>query len=250
MFHEREYPMKKTFIPLAVIAALSVLPVMVQAEDNSVSATGTRLDINAQATVKVKPDIATVSAGVVTKAATPQEARELNAQKMQSVFTALKAKKINEADMQTSGLTINPDYVYEQNQAPKITGYQANNSLTIRLKDMDKIGDVIDALIKNGINQFNGPAFSLDNPETATDQARRNALEKARKRAELYASATGLKIKRIVAISENTNMGMPVPMMMMAKASAGREMADTSTPIATGQVDVDVTVNVTYELGQ
>lgn len=213
------------------------------------SLTGTRLDINAQAQVKAKPDVATFTAGVVTKAASAEAARLENAKKMQAVFASLKEKKIPEADMQTSGLTINPDYIYAEGKAPTISGYQAVNTLTLRVRNMDKISDVIDALIKNGINQMNGPMFSIDQPEPLMNKARQEAIQKARARAELYANATGLKIKRIIAISENANMGNPIPYPMMARASMMKaESADAATQVAPGQVDLDVTVNVSYEL--
>ena len=229
-----------------LVLTTTALPALAQ---EAPSLTGTRLDINAQAQVKAKPDVATFTAGVVTKAATAEAARLDNAKKMQAVFASLKEKKIAEGDMQTSGLTINPDYVYAEGKAPTISGYQAVNTLTLRVRDMDKISDVIDALIKNGINQMNGPMFSIDQPEPLMNKARQEAIQKARARAELYANATGLKIKRIIAISENANMGNPIPYPMYARAGMMKaEAADATTQIAPGQVDLDVTVNVSYEL--
>lgn len=231
---------------LIAVALLVATSPMAHAED---AIKGTRLDINAQSQIKASPDVATITAGVVTRATTAQEARAENAKKMQAVFTSLKAKGISDKDVQTSGLTINPDYVYVEHQPPKIAGYQATNTINIRIHNLDKAPDMVDALVANGINQLNGPFFTIDNPEDKMNQARREAIQKARKKAELYADATGLKIKRIVSINENANMGGPQPYPMMMKAAmadaAGRE---ASTPIAPGQVDVDVTVNITYEL--
>lgn len=233
---------------LATVLALTATTFPALAQE-APSLTGTRLDINAQAQIKAKPDVATFTAGVVTKAATAEAARLENAKKMQAVFASLKDKKIPEADMQTSGLTINPDYVYAEGKAPSISGYQAVNTLTLRIRNLEKTSDVLDALIKNGINQMNGPAFSIDEPEPLLNKARQEAIQKARARAELYANATGLKIKRIISISENANMGSPVPYPMYARAGMMKaEAADAATQVAPGQVDLDVTVNVSYEL--
>lgn len=209
---------------------------------------GTRLDINATAEIKAKPDRATIQASVVTKGATADAARDANAKLMQAAFKALKDKKILDKDMQTSGLTINPDFVYESNQPPRIAGYQAVNSLTVVLHDLDRATDVIDSLIKNGINQFSGPNFSIAEPEIFLNQARQQAMQKARARADIYATATGLKVKRIVSISENANMGSPVMYRSMGKMALAEAAADSATPIATGQIDLNVMVNVTYEL--
>ena len=232
---------------LLVLTSLCVLSHAAFAQELP-TITGTRLDINAQAQIKAKPDTATIQASVVTKGATAQAARQENAQKMQAAFKMLKDKKIAEGDMQTSGLTLNPDYVYAEKQAPKIAGYQAVNTLTITVHDLAQAPEIVDGLITNGINQLNGPNFSVGEPETFLNKARQQAMQKARARADVYVQATGLKVKRIVSISENANMGAPVPYMMMAKAARAPEAADASTPIAPGQVDMDVTVNVTYEL--
>ncbi len=241
----------KNYIFIIALAAFAsfTTPQLTHAQELP-AITGTRLDISANAQQKAKPDIAVVTATVVNNAATAPLARAENAKKMQAVFAILKDKKIAESDMQTSGLTINPNYIYADKQAPKIANYQAVNTLTLTLHDLDKAPDVIDSLIQNGINQFSGPNFTIADPELALNKVRQQAMQKARARAEIYAQATGLKIKRIVSISESTNAGNPMPFRMMAKAaSMTSEMAaDAPTPIASGQVDLDANVNVTYEL--
>lgn len=233
----------------AMLGALYVMPV--HAEDPTISPTGTRLDISAQSSVKSNPDVAVLNVAVVTKAPTAEAVRDENAKKMTAAFALLKAKKISPNDYQTSGINLNPDYVYEEKQPPKISGYQAVNNLTIKLHKLDQVSEVIDALVGAGINQISGPTFSIDDPETLLNKARQDAIKKAAARAGLYAQATGLKVQRIVAISENSNVGVPpsYPMMKAMRMEAGA--SDTaSTPVAPGQVDLDVTVNVTYELGK
>lgn len=232
---------------LSVLMVLSA-PALAQVEGTAESKT-TTLDISAEAQVKADPDMATISAGVVTNAATAEAAMKENSEKMNAIFAALKKAGIADKDRQTSGLTINPQYHYEKNKSPQITGYQANNSLNVTLRDMKNIGPVLDSLIAQGANNISGPNFSVEEPEELLNKGRKQAVEKARKRAEVYAAATGLKIGKIRSISEHSNIGYPQPVFYaraeMAKAADG--MA-ASTPVASGQVNMSVTVNISYEL--
>lgn len=241
---------KMFLLSTATAATLSAFALgCAQAQENNISPTGTRLDISAQSTLQARPDIATLQIGVVTKAQTADQARKDNAQKMNAAFAILKEKKIDSQDYQTTGLNLSPDYVYEKNQAPRIAGYQASNNLTVKIRDLDKVSDVIDALVASGVNQINGPNFSVEKPEIFLNRARQDAMKQADERARVYAEATGLRITRIVSISEHANMGMPRPYMMKAAIAPQAASAD-STPVAPGHVDLDVTVNVTYELGK
>jgi uncharacterized protein YggE len=241
--------MTRTLLLSTAVALVTLGLNPVQAQESPISPNGTRLDLSAQSAIQASPDIATLQVGVVTKAATAEQARKENAQKMNAAFAILKDKNIDPKDYQTTGLNLNPDYVYEKDKAPRIAGYQATNNLTVKLHDLDKVSDVIDALVAKGVNQINGPNFNVDKPETFLNKARQDAMKKADERARVYAQATGLRVQRIVSISENSNIGMPRPYMM--KAAMANEMASgDATPLAPGQVDLDVTVNVTYELAK
>jgi uncharacterized protein YggE len=233
-------------IMLITAFLLVIPPVMAAEENNSV----TTLEINAQQEVKAEPDIATVSAGVVTIDKTAETAMKENATKMNAIFAALKKAGIETKDQQTSGITVSPQYLYQESKAPQISGYQANNTVNITLHDLKAIGPVLDALLAQGANQINGPNFTLDNPDALLDKARKDAVAKARQRAEIYASATGMKIKRIRSISENTSVGNPPPYPMMARKMMSMAAASPveATPVASGQVQLSVTVNITYEL--
>ena len=149
-------------------------------------------------------------------------------------------------DIQTSSIGLSPQYNYRENQPPTITGYQASNTVNVRLREIGKAGDVLDALVKQGANQVSGPTFSIDKPQTAIDEARREAVQQARAHADLYADATGLKVRRIVSMSESAEMTQqpPRPMMMMAKT------AEASTPVAAGENTLSIDLNVVYELGR
>ncbi|TWI04946.1 hypothetical protein IP90_01088 [Luteimonas cucumeris] len=210
---------------------------------------GTLLSVSAQAESRRVPDVATISAGVVTQAADANAAMRQNAEQMAKVVAAIKAAGIAERDVQTSGISVSPQYKYVENQAPAITGYQASNTVSLKVRDIAKLGQVLDTLVAQGANQVNGPSFEVDKPEEAYDEARRAALEKAQARAEMYAKTMGLKVRRVVSISENSGgFPRPVPMMAMARAEKAGYAADTS--VSPGETTLSITLDVVYELGR
>ena len=214
------------------------------------AAEGTLLNISANAEATRVPDVATLSAGVVTQAADGNSAMRQNAQQMDKVLAAIKAAGIAERDMQTSGVSLNPQYRYTDNEAPKITGYQASNTVSVKVRDIARLGKVLDALAAQGANQINGPQFEIDQPEPVYDEARLAALKKAQARAQTYAKSLGLQVRRIVSISENSNGGFrPMPMMVARSAMAGAAM-DKATPVAPGESTVSVNLDVVFELGR
>jgi hypothetical protein len=233
---------------LAAAAVLFALAAPLAAQPQPPLQAGlTMLTVAAEGRVERTPDVADLTAGVVTQAATASEALRLNAQRMTSVIAALKKAGVADRDIQTSGLNLNPQYLYRENQPPQLTGYQVINNVAVRVRDIADMGRTIDALVAQGSNQINGPAFRLDKPDAALDEARVAALAKARARADLYAKATGLRVRRIAAISEASAMVPPPHPMPVARMEA-MAAKDASTPIAPGEVEASVTVNVTFEL--
>lgn len=206
----------------------------------------TRLEISSQSEIKATPDTATISAGVVTVAKTASQAMQDNATKMSTVFAAIKKAGIDDKDVQTSGIALNPQYQYAEKQPPQIVNYQATNTVTIKIRDLKNISSVFDQLIAQGINQLNGPNFLVDNPDRFMDTARADAVKKAMIRAKTYADAAGLKVKRIISMSEQTGYMPPQPIMAMRAMDAKMEAA--SVPVATGQVEMSVTLNTVFEL--
>jgi uncharacterized protein YggE len=232
-----------------IILALCLMLLSLPAFADDVKPVGTTLDISAEAQVKATPDIATISTGVVTNAPRADQALDQNSAKMNALFKALKAAGIADKDIQTSGFNINPQYDYPQHSAPRITGYQANNTVSVVLHDMKKIGETLDTFVAAGSNQINGPQFSVENPDTVLDAARKEAFAKAKQRAQIYAAAAGLSIKRIVSITEGVeNNSGPRPMMMMKAMAMGAGGGAESTPVAAGEMSLGVTVNVRFEL--
>jgi len=206
---------------------------------------GTLLNVSSNAEARRVPDVATISAGVVTQAADGNTAMRQNAQQMDKVLAAIKAAGIAERDVQTSGVNLSPRYRHDDNEAPKITGYQASNTVSLKVRDIAALGKVLDALAAQGANQINGPSFEIDQPEPVYDEARLAALEKAQARARTYADALGLKVRRIVSISESSGGGFR-PVMM--RAAAAPMAADVSTPVSPGESSVSVNLDVVFEL--
>ena len=227
----------------AMTAHAQTAPVMPLA-----SADGTLLSVSAEASAKRVPDVATVSTGVVTQAADANAARRANAAQMDMVMSAIRAAGIAERDVQTSGINLNPQYRYAENQPPTITGYQASNTVNVKVRDLSKLGRVLDAFVAQGANQINGPSFEVDQPESAYDEARTAALKKAQARAQVYADTLGLRVRRIVSISEG-GASMPRPMPMM-RAMAADAMMAKETAVSPGETALSVSLDVVFELGR
>ncbi len=205
---------------------------------------GTVLDVSAEGQSKRTPDVATVSAGVVSQAADAATAMRDNAARMERVIAALKRADILDRDIQTSNVSLQPQYRYAQNEAPVITGYQAQNTVTVRFREIGRAGAVLEALVATGANQINGPELGLDNPAVAMDEARLDAMAKAKARAELYARAAGLKVKRILSISESGGFVPPRPMPVALRMQA--DVAETK--IMAGEQALNVNLQVRFEL--
>lgn len=204
----------------------------------------TTLSISAEGSVNREPDIAFLNAGVQTQGETAQTAMAANATAMNGVFDALAAANVDAKDMQTSNFSLQPQYDYSNRsngQSPRLTGYQASNQLTVRVRDLDNLGKTMDALVGAGGNTFSGLRFALEDDRAAKNAARDIAMKEAIARAELYAAASGYEVARVVTISESGGYN-PQPMAVMARS------AESSTPIASGEVGYSVSVNVTFEL--
>ena len=248
--------MKRFTLALA-LAALAA-PLAVQAHELSsgpvVAAGNTLLTLSAEGRSNRTPDLAVFSAGVTSQGKTASEALSANSADMNKVIAALKRAGIADRDIQTSNLSLNPIYQPQRPMPdgtvepaqPKIIGYQVYNTVNVRQRNLAQFGRVLDTLVAAGANQINGPSFQMDDPDAATDEARIQAMKKARARANLYASAAGLKVVRILAISESGGYA-PQPPVLYARTTMADGM-EKSTPVAAGEVSLTSTVTVLFEL--
>ena len=206
---------------------------------------GTRLDISATGEVSRVPDIAIISAGVMTRSASATGAIQENAARMERVRAALKRAGIADRDIQTSNISLNPEYRYQENQPPQLTGYTASNQVSVRFRDIRNTGRILDALVAEGANQINGPSLTIDKPEAALDEARVKAVALGRARAEVYARSLGMRVVRLLSVSEGVAYSNPRPMVMM-RAEAGGAVADSK--IDPGEQQLQVTLTLSFEL--
>jgi uncharacterized protein YggE len=239
--------MRQTFIAALLLGAAAI-PARAAAQSAAPitqSITGTRLDISATGEVTRVPDIAIITAGVATRSTSASGALQEAATRMQRVHAALKAAGIADRDIQTSNINLNPEYVYENNQPPRLNGYSASNQVTVRFRDIANAGKILDALVAQGANSINGPNLTIDHPEAALDEARAKAVAIGRARADLYARSLGLRVTRIVAVSEGGGNFQPPPPMPMI-LSGMRAKAETS--VEAGEQNLQATLAMTFEL--
>ena len=227
------------------LVAASILATPAAAEVQ-VATNGPIVELTVHERVEAEPDIVTVGAGVTTQARTAVEAMRTNATAMQAVIDRIKALGIAERDIQTTGINLGAMYDYnQQTQRQVFRGYQAGNRVSVKLRDIQRTGDVLDALVAAGATDLSGPDWSIDDDTAARAQARRQAMETARDQALEYARSAGFSGIRLLEISEQVAPQRPMPMMRgMVQAEADA----ASTPVQPGMVEAGVTVRVTYEM--
>ncbi len=221
---------------LALILTASLIPAQAQ------TPAARTLTMSGQGEVRAAPDSVNLSAGVTSQGVTAAAALATNTTRMQGVFAALKKLGVADKDMQTSNFSVSPLMSDGgNNQAPRVTGYQVNNQVRVRLDDVSKLGAALDALVTAGANQMNGVDFTIKEPAPLLTQARGNAVADAKAKAETYAKAAGVNLGPILSISENeisSPRPMYAPMAMMAKA----------VPMAAGEESVTAQVSIVWEI--
>jgi len=238
--------MVKILTALLVSTAVPLAPAASQvATELAQPIAGTRLDITATGEVARVPDIAIISAGVNTRAPTANQAMRENSARMGRVIAALKSAGVADRDIQTSAINLHPEYRYEENQPQRLVGYNASNQVTVRFRDIQSSGRILDALVAQGANQISGPTMTIDDPRSALDEARMKAVAEGKARAELYARSLGKQVIRIISVSESSGSYPPPPPMPMAV----RAMSDASeTRIEPGEQKLEVNLSMVFEL--
>lgn len=226
----------------------------------------TLLTLTAEGESRQVPDVAMFSAGVVTTAVTASEALSENSTRMDRVVAALKKGGVGQRDIRTSAISLQPRYnnperdareLARQNRQPyvppvepaKIIGYEARNSVQVRVRQLSEMGKIIDTLVAAGANQVNGPTFTLDEPRAAQDEARNEAVALGRERAELYARAAGMRVARIISMRE---AGGHYPRRDAIMVSGYRTTAAAPpappTPVSPGELSLGVNLSMQFEL--
>jgi len=212
--------------------AVTIALMPARAAERSVTVTG-------EATVAIAPDAAIIRIGVTSQDKTAREASDTNAKQMSAVLAAIKDTGIAERDIQTSRLSLQPQYDQGKTGNARLTGFQANNQVTVRIRDVDKLATVLDRAIAAGANEMSGIEFVVSEQSKMLDQARGDAIADARRKAELFAKAAGAKLGNVISISEEGSAPQPRPMQAMRAGAV---------PIAPGEQTLRAIVTVSYEL--
>ena len=230
--------------------ALAVLTLFLLVEINQVSNTATTtntVSFNGEGKITAKPDIAVISASIVTQAVNSKSAQDSNSTKSNAVSNFLKTQDIEEKDIKTSGYNISPQYKYPPygGQAT-ITGYQVTQSYEIKVRDLAKISTILGGLVSAGANEVNNLGLQIENPDAVQAQARQLAIDDAKKKATELEKQVGVRLGKIVNFSEGYN-GYPVS-MYDAKSVGGMGGGGPVPTISTGENDVIVNVTITYQI--
>ncbi|MBN2629804.1 MAG: SIMPL domain-containing protein [Rhodobacteraceae bacterium] len=229
-----------TLMMVGMLAAVPLSPV--SAEPPIVA----QITVTGEGVVEGVPDIAALTLGVTTTGETAAAAMAANTAALTAVMARLVAAGVAERDMQTTNLSINPNWTnYASSAKPQIEGYTASNQLTVTIRALDSLGSVLDAAITDGANTLNGLSFGLSQPRPAMDAARAKAVADARAKAALLVEAAGVKLGRIVSISEGGGYSQPAPMF--------RQMADAAAspvPVAAGEVATTANVTIVFEIAE
>ncbi|MBB2971168.1 SIMPL domain-containing protein [Mesorhizobium sp. RMAD-H1] len=235
----------------AALFSAASLPAM--AQENDMSKPVPRIIVTGEGETTAAPDMAVLTLSVLREADTARDAMTANNDAMGKVLAAMKEAGIEDRDLQTSGVSIQPRYQYPDDKnglkEPKITGYTVTNTLTVRVRDLDKVGTVLDKSVSLGVNQGGDLQFTKDNPEAAINEARKRAMADAIAKARTLTDAAGVGLGRVIEISEQSFRPRPIPFARANKMMVETQAAD-AVPVAPGENTYNVTVNVTFELKQ
>jgi uncharacterized protein len=208
------------------------------------------IDLNVSESVTSAPDMASFGTGVETSAPKARDAIQKNAVKMSAVMAQLKAMGIAEKDIQTSALSLRRDVDYLPTGKTRFKGYTVSNQITAKLRDLSRLGDVLDTLAVSGATEFNGPVFELDNNDTAKNAARDKAWATATKLAEYHARKAGFSGVKVVRVSEAVSQqSQQEPVYALKAAYAAEAAADAvSTPMAAGEISTEVRLSVSFNM--
>jgi uncharacterized protein len=227
-----------------VIAVFAVLVAFAANPAFSEESKVTRMiSVVGQGEVRVVPDVASVTIGVTGTAPAAREALDENNKAMNALLDVLKKAGIEPRDIATSNFSLGPRYDYNNNNQPKLLGYDVSNTVTVTVRKIDDLGGLLDVAVTAGSNQINGISFSISKPDAAMDEARKLAMADAKHRAEVYAGAGGIAVGDVLGVSE-TIAAVPVPM----EFKQARAQSADAVPVAQGEQVLRVDVNVTYAI--
>jgi uncharacterized protein YggE len=239
--------MTRVILPALALAAIPAGAVHAHEPASAHQAQPRTIELSVYEQFEIEPDLVTIGAGVTSRAPSAVEAMRQNSAQMQRVIDRLKSSGVDAEDIQTSSINLYAQYDYDRElQRQVFRGYQASNRVTVKFRDLDRVGEVLDALVDAGATDLNGPNFSAENDEEAKEEARKRAFERAYQRALSYARMAGYSKVRLLLLSESLIGNGPVP--VMAQRTMMAEAADASVPIEPGKVSGGISISVSYEM--
>lgn len=248
--------MKKSIITASFMGAVLQLSSTALAHDanaghHTATAPKRLLPVTAVSEIKMAPDTATITAGVLTTGKNASETATENAAKMTAVFDALNRASIPRSQIQTTQLSLSPQYDYETKKKPRIKGYIANNIVTVETQDLNKITPIIDALVSAEANNVRSVQFSLSDPDAAKAKVLEEAIKKARAKAQLIARSAGVTLGQLQSINVDSGGYSPYNRNydeIVVTGGGGGGGGGVSTPVSQGELTVKATVNLVYEM--
>ncbi len=230
-------------------AAILAQPLPAAAEGRPMAAAPMpKISVTGEGRAEAAPDMASIRIGITARAPTAAEALAETSEAVRATLDRLDAAGIAPRDRQTTGLSLQPDHDYGRNSTrePRIVGYTAQNGVSIRVRDLSVLGELLDAVVADGANRLDGLSFGLADPGPVLDSARRRAVADARSRAELYAEAAGVTLGPVLSISDGRSSGPIMPMMRADQPM----MAEAAVPIAEGEVEMTAQVQIVFAIAE
>lgn len=225
-----------TLLAALMLAGWSPSAAGAQAQPRTVSVPGV-------GSVEAVPDMAEITSGVTARADTARQALDASSAGMRRLMDALKREAVADADIRTSNFNISPWYDRPTpNQPRRVAGYQASNQVTVRIRDISRLGAILDSVVGAGANRVNRVRFGVANPQPLMDEARRKAVADARRRAALYAESAGVRLGGVITIEERA-AGLPRPRPMAVEM-----LRAASVPVAPGTQKITVSITVRFAL--
>jgi len=227
--------MLSLFVPLVLLAS------PVWAADDALPRT---IAVQGEGIVAARPDMAVIGAGVVTQDKTAAQALSANSKAVEQLIGVLDRVDVDDRDIRTAGVNVSPVFDRPRDgSAPKITGYRVENRLSIRVRDLDKTGELLDALVQAGANQISGPNLTFADPGKLRDEARKLAVQDAKRRAALYAEELDVDVGPVLSLSEASIQVAPRPMLAVSEKAMARDV-----PIAAGEQEVRANISAVFEI--
>lgn len=236
----------KNMMLYVAAAVVAMVPVAAPAAEIHIEAKNPVVELSVSEVIESAPDTATFSTGVETSAPTASAALRQNSADVAKLIAQLQRLGIAEKDIQTSGISLNAEYEYIQaTQKNQFKGYRASNQVQVKIRDIAKLGTIMDSVVVSGATNINGPWFSMNDDSALKKTARARALANGQAQAESYAKASGYTSVRLLSVAEGISGRSPRPQPMMKQAF---DAEASSVPIAPGQIGTSVVLSLQYEM--